>query len=57
VNAASAEENPAVAAYVDYYLGEGISAVEEMGYVGLPDDQLGESASTWEARTTGTAAG
>jgi phosphate transport system substrate-binding protein len=57
VSAASADENPGVAAYVDYYLGEGISAVEEVGYVNLPDDQLAESISAWEARTTGTTAG
>ncbi|HYD09011.1 MAG TPA: substrate-binding domain-containing protein, partial [Acidimicrobiales bacterium] len=50
VSAAAAEENPAVAAYVDYYLGEGISAVEEAGYVALPDDQMAETVSAWEAR-------
>jgi phosphate transport system substrate-binding protein len=57
VNAANAEENPAIAAYIDFYLGEGLSAVEEVGYVSLPDDQLAESASAWEARTTGTREG
>ena len=40
VNAAKAEENPAVAGYVDFYLDEGIAAVAEVGYVDLPDDQL-----------------
>lgn len=54
VDAAKAEENPAVAAYVDYYLGDGIAQAEEVGYVALPDDQLGESADAWENRTTGT---
>lgn len=57
VNAANAEENPAVAAYVDFYLGEGISAVEEVGYVNLPEDQLAESADAWTSRTPGTREG
>jgi phosphate transport system substrate-binding protein len=55
VNSANAESNAAVAAYVDYYLADGYSAVEEVGYVALPDDQLSETKSRWEARTTGTA--
>jgi phosphate transport system substrate-binding protein len=50
VSAASAADNPAVAAYVDYYLGEGIGSVEEVGYVALPDDQLAETRSAWEGR-------
>ena len=54
VNAASAEENPAVAGYVDYYLSdEGIASVAEVGYVALPADQLEATRATWEARTTG----
>ena len=57
VNAAKAEENPAVAGYVDYYLSdEGIASVSEVGYVDLPDDQLQASRDTWEARTVGTSA-
>ena len=54
VNTAAAEDNPAVAAYVDFYLGEGIEAVEEVGYVALPADQLQENADAWTARQTGT---
>jgi len=54
VDAAKAESNPAVAAYVDYYLDAGYDAVEEAGYVALPDDQLSETQSTWDAKTTGT---
>ena len=54
VNTAKAEENPAIGAYVDYYLGEGIEAATEVGYVALPDDQLQESVDAWEARETGT---
>ncbi|MBA2374497.1 MAG: substrate-binding domain-containing protein [Chloroflexi bacterium] len=51
VNTAKAKSNPAVAAYVDYYLAEGtISAVlEEVPYVNLPADQLSESKAAWEA--------
>jgi phosphate transport system substrate-binding protein len=57
VNAA-AEENPAVASYVDYYLSDaGIASVAEVGYVDLPTDQLEATRSTWEARTVGTTAG
>ncbi len=55
VSATAAEENPAVAAYVDYYLtDDGIAQVEEVGYVALPDDQLSETTTAWEDRTTGT---
>jgi phosphate transport system substrate-binding protein len=55
VNAAAAEENEAVAGYVDYYLSEeGIASVGEVGYVDLPADQLDATRATWEARTTGT---
>lgn len=55
VNVASAEENPAVAEYVDFYLSdEGIAAVEEVGYVALTDEALAETRGVWEERTTGT---
>jgi phosphate transport system substrate-binding protein len=57
VSATAAEENPAVAAYIDHYLGDGVTAVEESGYVPLPDDQLAETQAIWEARTTGTTEG
>jgi phosphate transport system substrate-binding protein len=58
VNAAAAEENPAVGSYVDYYLGEeGIASVSEVGYIDLPADQLDATRATWEARTVGTTAG
>jgi phosphate transport system substrate-binding protein len=56
VNKAEAEENPAVAAYVDYYLGDGYTSVEDVGYVALPDDQLSDTTQTWESRSTGTRA-
>lgn len=56
VNAASAEDNPAVAAYVDYYLGDGIGAVTDTGYVAIPDARLADSQSTWDSRQTGSLA-
>lgn len=56
VNAAKAAENPAVACYVDYYLGdEGFSAVSEAGYVQLEQATWEETGSTWESE--GTAGG
>lgn len=54
VNKAKAEANPAIGEYVDFYLGEGYAAVEEVGYVALPDDQLSETKGFWSSRTTGT---
>lgn len=58
VNAAAAQDNPAVAGFVDYYLSdEGIASVAEVGYVDLPADQLEATRATWEARTVGTTAG
>lgn len=57
VNAAAAEENPAVVEYVDFYLGDGIAAVEDVGYVSLPDEQLAETVRVWEERETGSRAG
>ena len=57
VSTAAVEDNPAVASYVDFYVGDGIAAVEDVGYVALPADQLGESTEAWEARTTGAREG
>jgi phosphate transport system substrate-binding protein len=56
VSKASADDNPAVAAYVDYYLGDGIGAVEEVGYVSIPEDRLATSQETWDARQVGSLA-
>ena len=53
VSEAAAEENAAVAAYIDYFMSDGIGAVGDVGYVPLPDDQLQESAEAWDSRTTG----
>ena len=51
VNNAKAAANPAVAAYVHYYLAEGtISAVlGTVPYVNLPADQLAATRAAWEA--------
>jgi phosphate transport system substrate-binding protein len=53
VNVAKAEENPAVAAYVDFYLSDGLidSVLETVPYVPLAPDVLAESQATWTART------
>jgi phosphate transport system substrate-binding protein len=50
VNKANAEENPAVAAYVDFYLSDLGGFVEDSGYVALPDDAASETESAWADR-------
>jgi len=59
VNKAKADSNPALRAYVDFYLtDEGmVTAVEEVGYVPLPADQREEARTAWAERRTGTSAG
>ena len=55
VNAAQIDTNPAVAAYVDYYLSDaGISAVDEVGYVALAPADLDATRAVWDAKETGT---
>jgi phosphate transport system substrate-binding protein len=55
VNKAKAESNPALAAFVDYYLSDdGISNVSEVGYVSLADADVQTLRSTWDARTVFT---
>ena len=51
VNTAKAKANPAVTAYVDFYLTPGtISKVlETVPYVALPDDKLAETRTAWDA--------
>jgi phosphate transport system substrate-binding protein len=52
VNKAKAESNPALAAFVDYYLSDdGISNVSGVGYVSLSDADLQSLRNTWETRT------
>jgi phosphate transport system substrate-binding protein len=58
VNAANADENEAVSAYVDYYLSdEGIAAVTDVGYVAVTAEDLATTRAAWEARTSDTSAG
>ena len=53
VNPAKADENPALAAFVDFYLGEAIASVSEVGYVDLDEQTLDATRERWESRTTG----
>lgn len=50
VNTANAEENSALAGYVDYLLADLNTWVEEAGYVTLPDDELADATAAWEGR-------
>jgi phosphate transport system substrate-binding protein len=56
VNKAKAESSEAVAAYVDFYLEYLIEFVEGAGYVPLPEDQAGQTQTTWDDRTAGAQA-
>ena len=51
VNKAKAAANPAVVAFVDYYLTEGTvsTVLETVPYVHLPADTLTESRTAWDA--------
>lgn len=40
-------ENPALAPFVDFYLGDGFSSVAEAGYVTLPDDEFTATEAAW----------
>ena len=51
VNKAKAEENPAVASYVDLYLSEeGLATVAEAGYVDLPAERVTATQEAWAGR-------
>jgi phosphate transport system substrate-binding protein len=54
VNAASVDTNEAIQPFVDFYLGDGYVAVEDVGYIPLPADQLAETEQVWTGRTVGT---
>ncbi|MGH2753768.1 MAG: phosphate ABC transporter substrate-binding protein PstS family protein [Actinomycetota bacterium] len=55
VNAAKAEQKPALADYVDFYLSDdGLTTVSEVGYVDLPQDAIEETRSVWAERLTGS---
>ena len=52
VNADRAAANPAVVAYVDFYVSDALSqAVSEVGYVPLTDAAHAETADRWHSRT------
>jgi phosphate transport system substrate-binding protein len=62
VNAAKADENPALAAFVDYYVTEGISSMVGAGegqvpYVPLNAEDAAATQERWASRTTGVAEG
>ena len=52
VDTAKAAANPAVAAYIDFYLADGTIAtvLENVPYVNLPAEALAETRATWDAR-------
>ncbi len=50
VSTAAADENAAVAPFVDYYLANLTQFVEDGGYVTMPDDQVQATTSAWEGR-------
>jgi phosphate transport system substrate-binding protein len=50
VNTANATENQALADYVDFYLSDLNTWVEEAGYVPMPDNLVQETTSAWESR-------
>ena len=55
VNPAKADENPALAAFVDFYLNDAIDAVSEVGYVDLAEEDLAATQERWTSRTVGAA--
>jgi phosphate transport system substrate-binding protein len=55
VNKEKLDASPALKAFVDYYLSDdGITAVEEVGYVALADADLQKTRDVWEKQETGT---
>jgi phosphate transport system substrate-binding protein len=58
VNAARAAENPAVQAYVDFYMSDaGYEAVAEADYVQLPSERWDSSVAAWESASGGGTTG
>ncbi len=58
VNKQKAEQNEALAAFVDFYMSDdGFATVQEVGYVPLAEDVIAETKSTWESKETGSQAG
>jgi phosphate transport system substrate-binding protein len=51
VNLARAESNPAVAAFIDFYLSdEGLANVTEADYIALPEADVEATRAAWEGR-------
>lgn len=50
VNTSKASENPALGEFVSFFLGDGLAAVEEVGYVSLPDEQIRATQQAWDDR-------
>jgi ABC-type phosphate transport system substrate-binding protein len=50
VNTAKLAENPAVKAFVDYYLSDDglVTGVTEAGYIQLPADRVETTRSAWD---------
>ncbi len=56
VNEAKLDANPAIGAFVDFYLSDGLLAevLEEVPYVPLAEDALAKTQATWRNRTDGS---
>ena len=50
VNTAHADDNPTLVEFLDWFLTDGIGAVEEADYVALDDASLASTVSAWEGR-------
>ncbi len=54
VDAARVDSKPELVAFTDFYLSaEGLTAVDDTGYVRLTDEEYDEWRANWEARTVG----
>ena len=47
------EGNPSLAAFVDYYVADGLALAGEVGYVALTDEQAQATVEAWEGRSPG----
>jgi phosphate transport system substrate-binding protein len=55
VNKAKVDANPALKAFIDYYVSdEGLQNVTEADYVAVNDETKTKTRSTWDAKTVGT---
>jgi phosphate transport system substrate-binding protein len=54
VNSKKVEGNDALQAFVDFYLAELPTVVQETGYVEAPENVISETTQVWEDRETGT---